>query len=236
MVILPLAYECILSRLEELIIGTVLVGSLPLLSCGSCVCKSGSWSSSGEGYPQSGVLLNAQILIPHVLDPCCMHLEYRRNSLLWRHFPQELCHELELQFDNFAHKQQFIIICSFDLDFVEMADDGMLEELAEYCIMRFCSRKVTLWSHTSECGLWAFQRAGFEWQIWNFLVSLQEGPEVPVADLGGEEKDLVDINVLSAVLFLLLASAFLMLLYFFMSAWFLRVLVILFCIGGFEVP
>lgn len=48
-------------------------------------------------------------------------------------------------------------------------------------------------------------------------------------------KDVIDINVLSAVLFVLMASAFLMLLYFYMSAWFMRVLVILFCIGGFEV-
>jgi hypothetical protein len=47
--------------------------------------------------------------------------------------------------------------------------------------------------------------------------------------------DVIHINVLSAVLFLLLASAFLMLLYFYMSVWFMRVLIILFCIGGFEV-
>ena len=50
-----------------------------------------------------------------------------------------------------------------------------------------------------------------------------------------EEDDVIDINVLSAVLFLLLASAFLLLLYFYMSVWFMRVLIILFCIGGFEV-
>jgi len=63
---------------------------------------------------------------------------------------------------------------------------------------------------------------------------LKEEPELAVALSGNGEKDVIDINILSAVLFLLLASAFLMLLYFYMSAWFLRVLVILFCIGGFE--
>lgn len=69
----------------------------------------------------------------------------------------------------------------------------------------------------------------------------QERPALPVehmqVDEGDSEKvgkDVIDINVLSAVLFVLLASAFLMLLYFYMSAWFMRVLVILFCIGGFE--
>jgi signal peptide peptidase-like protein 2B len=56
--------------------------------------------------------------------------------------------------------------------------------------------------------------------------------EMEVGD--SESKDVIDINVLSALLFVLLASAFLMLLYFYMSAWFMRVLVILFCIGGFE--
>lgn len=67
------------------------------------------------------------------------------------------------------------------------------------------------------------------------LLCLQEEPELAVAHPVNGEKDVIDINILSAVLFLLLASAFLMLLYFYMSAWFLRVLVILFCIGGFEV-
>jgi hypothetical protein len=50
-----------------------------------------------------------------------------------------------------------------------------------------------------------------------------------------EEKDIVDINIVSAVLFLVLASVFLILLYYFMSNWFLILLVVLFCIGGFEV-
>lgn len=67
------------------------------------------------------------------------------------------------------------------------------------------------------------------------LLCSQEEPELAVTHPVDGEKDVIDINILSAVLFLLLASAFLMLLYFYMSAWFLRVLVILFCIGGFEV-
>jgi signal peptide peptidase-like protein 2B len=49
-----------------------------------------------------------------------------------------------------------------------------------------------------------------------------------------DEKDVVDISVTSAVLFLVLASGFLLLLYLFMSQWFLLVLVVLFCIGGVE--
>ena len=74
---------------------------------------------------------------------------------------------------------------------------------------------------------------------YNFSVSQQERPDILAedmdeGDLEKEGKDVIYINVLSAVLFVLLASAFLMLLYFYMSAWFMRVLVILFCIGGFE--
>ncbi|XP_072968904.1 signal peptide peptidase-like 4 [Typha angustifolia] len=44
----------------------------------------------------------------------------------------------------------------------------------------------------------------------------------------------VDINTTSAILFVLIASGFLILLYKLMSFWFVEVLVILFCIGGIE--
>lgn len=63
---------------------------------------------------------------------------------------------------------------------------------------------------------------------------MQEGdPSAPETEQ--DTKDVVDINVASACLFMVLASGFLLLLYFFMSEWFLRLLVIIFCIGGFEV-
>ncbi len=64
---------------------------------------------------------------------------------------------------------------------------------------------------------------------------VQEGADAYLTEPDVEEKDIVDINVVSAVLFLVLASVFLILLYYFMSDWFLILLVILFCIGGFEV-
>ncbi|KAK9668554.1 hypothetical protein RND81_13G068300 [Saponaria officinalis] len=48
------------------------------------------------------------------------------------------------------------------------------------------------------------------------------------------EKDILDINVVGAVVFVVAASAFLLLLYFFMSSWFIKVLIIMFCIGGVE--
>ncbi|KAF8365117.1 hypothetical protein HHK36_032860 [Tetracentron sinense] len=44
----------------------------------------------------------------------------------------------------------------------------------------------------------------------------------------------VDINTTSAVLFVVIASCFLVLLYKFMSSWFVELLVVLFCIGGVE--
>lgn len=45
----------------------------------------------------------------------------------------------------------------------------------------------------------------------------------------------VDINMTSAVLFVVIASGFLVLLYKLMSTWFVVLLVVLFCIGGVEV-
>ena len=45
----------------------------------------------------------------------------------------------------------------------------------------------------------------------------------------------VDINTASALLFVVIASCFLILLYKRMSSWFVELLVVLFCIGGVEV-
>lgn len=49
-----------------------------------------------------------------------------------------------------------------------------------------------------------------------------------------EDADVVNINVASAILFVIFASGFLLLIYKFMSGWFVLVLVIFFCIGGVE--
>ncbi|CAN1308887.1 Signal peptide peptidase-like 4 [Linum perenne] len=52
---------------------------------------------------------------------------------------------------------------------------------------------------------------------------------------GACSASIVNINVTSAVLFVVVASCFLVMLYKFMSFWFIEVLVVLFCIGGVEV-
>ncbi|KAK3037560.1 hypothetical protein RJ639_031993, partial [Escallonia herrerae] len=49
------------------------------------------------------------------------------------------------------------------------------------------------------------------------------------------EKEFLDINARSAVVFVITASTFLVLLYLFMSSWFVWLLIVLFCIGGIEV-
>uniref|UniRef100_A0A2P2KID1 Uncharacterized protein n=1 Tax=Rhizophora mucronata TaxID=61149 RepID=A0A2P2KID1_RHIMU len=46
---------------------------------------------------------------------------------------------------------------------------------------------------------------------------------------------IVNINMLSAFMFVVVASGFLVMLYKLMSYWFIEVLVVLFCIGGIEV-
>ncbi|BBM98110.1 signal peptide peptidase-like 2B [Marchantia polymorpha subsp. ruderalis] len=63
---------------------------------------------------------------------------------------------------------------------------------------------------------------------------LKEMPDGYLVDQEQDDKDVVDISVASALLFLVMASGFLLLLYKFMSDWFLLLLVILFCIGGVE--
>lgn len=67
------------------------------------------------------------------------------------------------------------------------------------------------------------------------FIFIQDAPE----DFPGFENTgssgVVDINTTSAVLFVVIASCFLILLYKFMSFWFVEILVVLFCIGGVEV-
>lgn len=46
---------------------------------------------------------------------------------------------------------------------------------------------------------------------------------------------MIDINMASAVLFVVIASCFLITLYKLMSHWFVELLVVIFCIGGVEV-
>lgn len=48
------------------------------------------------------------------------------------------------------------------------------------------------------------------------------------------EKEILDISAKGAIFFVIMASAFLVLLYYFMSSWFMWVLIVLFCIGGVE--
>ncbi|MED6143109.1 Signal peptide peptidase-like 3 [Stylosanthes scabra] len=48
------------------------------------------------------------------------------------------------------------------------------------------------------------------------------------------DKEIVNIDTKGAIIFVITASTFLVLLYFFMSSWFIWVLIVLFCIGGIE--
>lgn len=50
-----------------------------------------------------------------------------------------------------------------------------------------------------------------------------------------QEKEILDISVTGAVFFIVTASIFLLLLFYFMSSWFVWVLTIFFCIGGMQV-
>ncbi|CAA7399055.1 unnamed protein product [Spirodela intermedia] len=63
---------------------------------------------------------------------------------------------------------------------------------------------------------------------------LKDGPEDFSEIENTGSSGVVDINTTSAVLFVVIASCFLILLYKFMSFWFVEILVVLFCIGGVE--
>ena len=64
---------------------------------------------------------------------------------------------------------------------------------------------------------------------------MQDTSEETVNTEGSESSGYVDINTTAAVLFVVIASCFLVMLYKLMSFWFVEVLVVLFCIGGVEV-
>ncbi|MBA0702811.1 hypothetical protein Goari_022435, partial [Gossypium aridum] len=61
----------------------------------------------------------------------------------------------------------------------------------------------------------------------------KESPNAGTGD--DDDKEILDISVKGAIVFVITASTFLVLLYFFMSAWFVWLLIVLFCIGGVQV-
>ncbi|KAL8503392.1 hypothetical protein ACS0TY_022215 [Phlomoides rotata] len=63
---------------------------------------------------------------------------------------------------------------------------------------------------------------------------LKDGPDELPSFTSSGGSSVVDINTTSAVLFVIFASCFLILLYKLMSYWFIELLVVLFCIGGAE--
>ncbi|CAI9101871.1 OLC1v1000014C1 [Oldenlandia corymbosa var. corymbosa] len=63
---------------------------------------------------------------------------------------------------------------------------------------------------------------------------LKDGSDEYLDSPDGSPRGVVDISTTSAILFVLVASCFLIMLYKLMSFWFIEVLVVLFCIGGVE--
>ena len=64
---------------------------------------------------------------------------------------------------------------------------------------------------------------------------MQDGSDEILNLEGVGSSGFVDINTTAAILFVVIASCFLVMLYKLMSTWFIGVLVVLFCIGGVEV-
>jgi len=79
------------------------------------------------------------------------------------------------------------------------------------------------------------------WSAWSareacneYCKSLKDDPDAFVIEEDSGDKGVVDISTTSAILFVVIASCFLILIYKFMSLWFLELLVVIFCIGGVE--
>lgn len=64
-------------------------------------------------------------------------------------------------------------------------------------------------------------------------LALKEQPSAG-ANIRENEKEILEINAKGAIIFVISASVFLMVLFFFMSSWFVWLLIVLFCIGGVE--
>ncbi|KAI0526856.1 hypothetical protein KFK09_002448 [Dendrobium nobile] len=63
---------------------------------------------------------------------------------------------------------------------------------------------------------------------------LKDAPDDLLNMESASSRGVVDINTISAILFVVIASGFLVMLYKLMSTWFVEILVVLFCIGGVE--
>lgn len=68
-----------------------------------------------------------------------------------------------------------------------------------------------------------------------FQLFLQDASEEYLNTEANRPSGIVEISTTSAILFVVIASCFLVMLYKLMSYWFIEVLVVLFCIGGVEV-
>ncbi|WOL00946.1 signal peptide peptidase-like 2 [Canna indica] len=62
----------------------------------------------------------------------------------------------------------------------------------------------------------------------------KEQPIANAENMEDSEKEILEINAKGAIVFVIVASVFLLLLFYFMSSWFVWLLIVLFCIGGVE--
>ncbi|XP_042482084.1 signal peptide peptidase-like 2 [Macadamia integrifolia] len=104
--------------------------------------------------------------------------------------------------------------------------DSPIVGLSEFCIWIMAVGTIILASVWSE-----FIACEQNDEPYNQLTT-KESSNAGTADT---EREILDINATGAVIFVITASTFLLLLYFFLSSWFVWVLIVLFCIGCIEV-
>ncbi|XP_042484882.1 signal peptide peptidase-like 2 [Macadamia integrifolia] len=103
--------------------------------------------------------------------------------------------------------------------------DSPIVGLSEFCIWIMAVGTIILASVWSE-----FIACEQNDEPYNQLTT-KESSNAGTADT---EREILDINATGAVIFVITASTFLLLLYFFLSSWFVWVLIVLFCIGCIE--
>ncbi|XP_072966175.1 signal peptide peptidase-like 2 [Typha angustifolia] len=71
--------------------------------------------------------------------------------------------------------------------------------------------------------------------LWDeYISSEKDQPNAELNDKGDSENEIIEMKTKGAIVFVIAASAFLIILYFFMSSWLVWLLIVLFCLAGAE--
>uniref|UniRef100_A0A0D9VMV2 PA domain-containing protein n=1 Tax=Leersia perrieri TaxID=77586 RepID=A0A0D9VMV2_9ORYZ len=149
------------------------------------------------------------------------------------------------------HANRTGLVLADPIDCCELPTQKFFCQKMQAMIYRSFSHVVKLYSpdrplvDTAEVFLWLMAvgtiLCASYWSAWSAREAvteqeklLKDGHESSLNFEAGGSSGMVDINMTSAILFVVIASCFLIMLYKLMSHWFVELLVVIFCIGGVE--